>query len=120
SPTRRNSCSSASAGSRRTKPPIPKAGCSRQPDRGGLIRAGGSPGTFSLGTDHLRVKLEEYGLIGDLHTAALVGANGSIDWLCLPRFDADACFAALLGHEENGHWQIAPAKPTRTARQRYR
>ncbi len=55
------------------------------------------------------LKIEDYALIGDLHTAALVGNNGSIDWLCLPRFDSEACFAALLGSERNGHWRIAPA-----------
>jgi GH15 family glucan-1,4-alpha-glucosidase len=47
-------------------------------------------------------------MIGDRHTAALVGSNGSIDWLCVPRFDSPACFAALLGDEENGHWQLCP------------
>jgi GH15 family glucan-1,4-alpha-glucosidase len=53
--------------------------------------------------------VEGYALIGDGHTAALVGRNGSIDWLCLPRFDSGACFAALLGDEEHGFWRIAPA-----------
>ncbi|MGW2178774.1 glycoside hydrolase family 15 protein [Streptomyces sp. NPDC001732] len=53
-------------------------------------------------------RIEDYALIGDLQTAALVGRNGSVDWLCLPRFDSGACFAALLGDEENGHWRIAP------------
>jgi GH15 family glucan-1,4-alpha-glucosidase len=52
--------------------------------------------------------IEDYALIGDMHTAALVGLSGSIDWLCLPRFDSDACFAALLGSEQNGHWRICP------------
>ncbi|MFE7751539.1 glycoside hydrolase family 15 protein [Streptomyces sp. NPDC057428] len=52
--------------------------------------------------------IEDYALIGDLQTAALVGRNGSVDWLCLPRFDSGACFAALLGDEDNGHWRIAP------------
>ncbi len=47
-------------------------------------------------------------MVGDRHTAALVASNGSIDWLCLPRFDSPACFAALLGDEENGHWQLCP------------
>ncbi len=47
-------------------------------------------------------------MIGDRHTAALVGTNGSIDWLCLPRFDSPACFAAILGDHENGHWQLCP------------
>ncbi|MBD0743684.1 glucoamylase [Streptomyces sp. CBMA152] len=54
-------------------------------------------------------RIEDYALIGDLQTAALVGRDGSVDWLCLPRFDSAACFAALLGDDDNGHWRIAPA-----------
>ena len=54
------------------------------------------------------MKLEDYGLISDLQTAALVGRNGSIDWLCLPRFDSDSCFASLLGDEWDGRWLLAP------------
>ncbi|GGZ71580.1 glycoside hydrolase family 15 protein [Streptomyces subrutilus] len=53
--------------------------------------------------------IEDYALIGDLMTSGLVGRDGSIDWLCLPRFDSAACFAKLLGEEENGHWRLAPA-----------
>ncbi|MEY7981064.1 trehalase-like domain-containing protein, partial [Streptomyces pilosus] len=56
-------------------------------------------------------RIEDYALIGDEQTAALVGADGSVDWLCLPRFDSAACFARLLGDENNGHWRIAPAPP---------
>ncbi|MFJ8307438.1 MULTISPECIES: glycoside hydrolase family 15 protein [unclassified Streptomyces] len=55
-------------------------------------------------------RIEDYALIGDLQTAALVGRDGSVDWLCLPRFDSAACFAALLGDEDNGHWRIAPSE----------
>ncbi|MGW7468187.1 glycoside hydrolase family 15 protein [Streptomyces xantholiticus] len=64
-------------------------------------------------------RIEDYALIGDLQTAALVGRNGSIDWLCLPRFDSAACFAALLGDEENGHWRIAPEGAGACTRRRY-
>ncbi|QGV81302.1 glycoside hydrolase family 15 protein [Streptomyces ficellus] len=64
-------------------------------------------------------RIEDYALIGDLQTAALVGRNGSIDWLCLPRFDSAACFAALLGDEENGHWRIAPKDAQACTRRRY-
>lgn len=53
--------------------------------------------------------IEDYAIIGDLQTVALVSRSGSIDWLCLPRFDSSACFAALLGDEDNGNWRIAPA-----------
>ncbi|MBV9065984.1 MAG: glycoside hydrolase family 15 protein, partial [Methylobacteriaceae bacterium] len=55
--------------------------------------------------------IEDYALIGDCETAALVGRDGSIDWLCLPRFDSDSCFAKLLGSQDNGFWRVAPAKP---------
>jgi GH15 family glucan-1,4-alpha-glucosidase len=59
-------------------------------------------------------------MIGDCHTAALVSKQGSIDWLCLPHFDSPACFAALLGTSENGHWSVSPAEPIRAIRRRYR
>jgi GH15 family glucan-1,4-alpha-glucosidase len=63
--------------------------------------------------------IEDYALIGDTHTAALVSREGSIDWLCLPRFDSPACFAALLGDPGNGRWLLAPAGPVRDVRRRY-
>jgi GH15 family glucan-1,4-alpha-glucosidase len=66
------------------------------------------------------LNIEDYGFIGDLHTGALVGRNGSIDWLCLPRFDSDACFAALLGAESHGCWRLSPAGEGWRSTQRYR
>jgi GH15 family glucan-1,4-alpha-glucosidase len=65
------------------------------------------------------LKIEDYALIGDCRSAALVGRDGSIDWLCWPRFDAPACFAALLGTPKNGRWRIAPEGEF-TVRRRYR
>ena len=65
------------------------------------------------------MQIEDYGLIGDLQTAALVGKNGSIDWLCFPRFDSGACFAALLGGREYGRWLIAPEGKSRFLSRRY-
>ena len=64
--------------------------------------------------------IEQYALIGDCHTAALVGNDGSIDWLCFPRFDSGACFAALLGEPEHGRWLITPVAPVREVTRRYR
>lgn len=64
--------------------------------------------------------IEDYALIGDCLTTALVGRDGSIDWLCWPTFDSDACFAALLGTREHGRWQIAPAHETYSVRRAYR
>jgi GH15 family glucan-1,4-alpha-glucosidase len=64
--------------------------------------------------------IEDYGLIGDLQTAALVSRHGCIDWLCLPRFDSGACFAALLGDEENGRWSLRPASDITSAKRQYR
>ncbi|MFH8349337.1 glycoside hydrolase family 15 protein [Streptomyces sp. NPDC018045] len=68
----------------------------------------------------MHAPIEDYALIGDLQTAALVGRNGSVDWLCLPHFDSAACFAALLGDEENGHWLLAPADPDARPERSYR
>ena len=73
-------------------------------------------------TRHGRVTLpiEDYGIIGDLHTAALVGRDGSIDWLCLPRFDSAACFSKLLGTEDHGYWKLAPKGAHLATHRRYR
>ena len=65
-------------------------------------------------------RIEDHALIGDMRTAALVTKDGSIDWLCLPAFDSDACFAALVGTADNGHWKIAPTVPVSEVRRRYR
>src|SRR4051794_40170038 len=65
-------------------------------------------------------RIEDYAIIGDCETCALVARDGSIDWLCFPRFDSGACFAALLGDENNGHWRIAPAGEVQSVRRRYR
>ena len=68
----------------------------------------------------MALRIEDYALIGNCESAALVGRDGSIDWMSLPRFDSHACFAALLGMAENGRWQIAPAVPVTRVTRRYR
>ena len=68
----------------------------------------------------MSLKIEDYAIIGNTCTVALIGNNGSIDWLCVPRFDSPACFAALLGSEENGRWLIAPKSEVKSMRRRYR
>jgi GH15 family glucan-1,4-alpha-glucosidase len=80
----------------------------------------GSPA--SSGSDRGRrrsTRIEDYALLSNLHTAALVSRAGSVDWLCLPRFDSAACFAALLGGPEHGRWLIAPSDETAVVRRRY-
>lgn len=64
-------------------------------------------------------RIEDYGMIGNTYTSALV-SHGSIDWLCAPRFDSDACFAALVGYDEHGRWSVRPTVDVREIRQRYR
>jgi GH15 family glucan-1,4-alpha-glucosidase len=64
--------------------------------------------------------IEEYGLIGDMQTAALVGRDGGVDWLCLPRFDSPSCFSAIVGDERHGRWRVAPAGEVRATSRRYR
>jgi GH15 family glucan-1,4-alpha-glucosidase len=68
----------------------------------------------------MTLRIEDYAIVGDTETVALVGNDGSIDWLCLPRFDSAACFAALLGDEHNGRWRIAPAADGARVDRRYR
>lgn len=65
-------------------------------------------------------RIEDYALLGDMRTAALVDRNGSVDWMCLPRFDSPACFAALLGTADHGHWLLRPAGESKRIERRYR
>src|SRR5262249_9302755 len=68
----------------------------------------------------MALRIEDYAVIGDTQSAALIGKDGSIDWLCFPRFDSTACFAALLGTPDHGRWLIAPEAPVREVRRQYR
>jgi carbohydrate kinase (thermoresistant glucokinase family) len=94
------------------KPELQQATANIGPRPGGGRQA-------SIGAD-LPLKIEDYALIGDCITAALVGRNGSIDWLCWPRFDSNACFAALLGTSEHGRWRVCPADPAARVSRAYR
>ncbi len=64
-------------------------------------------------------RIEDYAIVGDMQSVALIGTDGSVDWLCLPRFDSEACFAALLGTDDHGQWRIAPVTGTAAATRRY-
>src|SRR5437763_3641292 len=96
--------------------------CSRREERGPSYSAGGGP------ADRLvpilpctrSMRIEDYALVGDCETGALIGRDGSIDWLCWPRFDSGACFAALLGNPEHGRWRIAPRGVIARVERRYR
>jgi GH15 family glucan-1,4-alpha-glucosidase len=79
------------------------------------LRARGSQAKVSI-----LMLIEDYGLIGDMQSAALVGRDGAVDWLCLPRFDSASCFTALLGDERHGRWLLTPAGEVRASRRRYR
>src|ERR1700748_2263011 len=68
----------------------------------------------------MSLRIEDYAMVGDLSSAALIGRDGSVDWLCWPRFDSDACFAALLGGTEHGRWLLAPSDPAPVTRRCYR
>src|SRR3954453_13700648 len=66
------------------------------------------------------MRIEDYALVGDLQSAALISTAGAVDWLCVPRFDSPSCFAALLGDAQHGRWQIAPAGGAVATSRRYR
>src|SRR3954468_9992327 len=73
---------------------------------------------MTAGSDEM--KIEDYAFLSDTQTGALVGKNGSIDWLCFPRFDSGACFSALLGNPEHGRWLITPKGKVTASGRRYR
>jgi GH15 family glucan-1,4-alpha-glucosidase len=97
---------------------MPCSGTSMRPRV--IARRGGHAQVREEADDGSAMRIEDYGLICDMQSAALVGRNGSIDWLCLPRFDSPSCFTALPGDERHGRWLLAPpGQMTRTSR-RYR
>lgn len=81
---------------------------------------GSEPRISATVSDDRPPRIEDHALIGDMRTAALVTKGGTIDWLCLPAFDSDACLAALVGNSKNGHWTITPTVPILEVQRRYR
>ena len=100
----------AAASTPRHRPSLPRGG-RRLKHKRPHVAAEQSVGAEAAAQADLPLPIEHYALIGDCTTAALVGRNGSIDWLCWPRFDSSACFAALLGTSDHGRWRICPADP---------
>ncbi|MGB2838815.1 MAG: glycoside hydrolase family 15 protein, partial [Actinomycetes bacterium] len=103
-------------------PDVADIGIVRQTSQVGLLRTSRSVDSWDVGrhADVMALPLEEYAIVGDTQTAAVVGSNGSVDWLCLPRFDSDACFAGLLGTDDHGFWSIAPQGEVLRTSRRYR
>ena len=107
----------ASSGARR--PTLPRGGRRLKHKQPHIVPAESAPADAAAQAD-LPLAIEDYALIGDCTSAALVGRNGSIDWLCWPRFDSSACFAALLGTSDHGRWRIHPADPAPHVSRAYR
>src|SRR5258706_8393633 len=107
---------------RRAAAAAPRAGSNRRVRCcGGWIRRRQARKTKATDSDApMSARIEDFAMIGDCRTAAIVCRTGSIDWLCLPRFDSAACFAALLGDKTNGRWLIEPAAKKFKSLRRYR
>src|SRR5262245_48428914 len=97
--------------------PANEARVPRRPCRGGRRSL---TARVQDGGEVVASRIEDYGLIGNTYTAALVSRTGSIDWLSAPRFDSDACFSALVGYDEHGCWALRPTVKVRETKQRYR